>query len=115
MLDTESILKEMYAEAGRAAREFADARFDGRDGGACGFAWITVFPTTKGNTKVGKNERTVLKSMGFRKDWTGKGYQIWDPANWPGQSIDVKEAGAIAAANVLRKYGFNVYVGSRLD
>jgi hypothetical protein len=115
MLDTDAIAKEMFTEASRAAREFADARFDGRDGGACGFAWVEVYPESKGNTKQGKIERAVLKAMGFRQDWTGKAYQVWDPANWPGQSIDCKEAGATAAAEVLRKYGFRAYAGSRLD
>ena len=115
MLDTDAISKEMFAEAAKAAREFADARFDGRDGGACGFSWVEVYPESKGNTKQGKIERSVLKAMGFKQDWTGKAYQVWDPAKWPGQSIDIKEAGATAAANVLRKYGFRAYVSSRLD
>jgi hypothetical protein len=53
--------------------------------------------------------------LGFSKDWTGKSYQFWDPARYGGQNIDIKEAGAIAAANVLKKYGFNAYAGSRLD
>ncbi len=38
----------------------------------CGFAWVTVYPEHKGNTKLGKGERRVLEGMGFRKDWTGK-------------------------------------------
>ena len=115
MLDTDAISKEMFTEAAKAAREYADARYAGKDGGACGFAWVTVFPENKGNTKLGKIERNVLKAMGFRQDWTGKGYEVWDPAKWPGQSIDCKEAGANAAAIVLRKYGFKAYANSRLD
>lgn len=114
-MDTKAIVTEMQTEARDAAREIADRHFDGVDGGACGFAWVEVYPANKGNTKLGKQERAVLKEMGFRPDWTGKAFQLWDPAKWPGQSVDIKEAGAIAAANVLKKHGFRAYAGSRLD
>lgn len=114
MLDTVAIANELHVEAAKAAKELAEKYYNGRDGGACGFAWVTIYPQSKGNTKLGKIERSVLKAMGFRPSYD-KGFQIWDPANWPGQSIDIKEAGAIAAANVLKKYGFNAYAGSRLD
>jgi hypothetical protein len=33
----------------------------------------------------------------------------------PVQNVDTLEAGAEAAAKVLRKYGFEAYSGSRLD
>lgn len=115
MLDTDTILNEMTAAAQAAAQEHADKYHEGRDGGACGFAWVEVYPENKGNTKLGKQERALLKAMGFRVDWTGKTFQKWDPANWPGQSIDCKEAGAYAAASVLKKYGFRAFSGSRLD
>jgi hypothetical protein len=115
MLDTQAIVTEMTLAAQAAAKEFAIQHFGGTDGGACGFAWVTVFPENKGNTKLGKQERALLKSMGFRQDWTGKSYQLWDPANWPGQSVDVKSAGAVAAANVLKKHGFRAYAEDRLD
>ena len=59
----------------------------------CGFAWVTVYPEHKGNTRAGKQERAVLESMGFRKDWTGKAYQLWNPGGHAGQSMDVKEHG----------------------
>jgi hypothetical protein len=115
MLDTQAIVTEMTVAAQTAAKQRADEHYDGRDGGACGFAWVEVYPANKGNTKLGKAERAVLKAMGFRPDWTGKAFQVWDPARWAGQSIDVKEAGAVAAATVLKKYGFKAYAGSRLD
>ena len=57
----------------------------------------------------------ILKQLGFEKDWTGKAYQIWNPSKSHVQNIDIKEAGAIAAAKVLKKYGFEAYAGSRLD
>ena len=115
MIDVDAVRKEFETAAQTAARELADRYYGGRDGGACGFAWVTVYPEYKGNTRQGKTERKILESMGFRKDWTGKGYQVWDPAKWPGQSIDVKSAGAVAAAKVLQKYGFKAYAGDRLD
>lgn len=114
-MNLEQIKAEFTQSAQTASKAFADKHFDGEDGGACGFAWVTVYTQYKGNTKLGKAERQILKSMGFRVDYTGKGFEIWDPAKWPGQSIDVKEAGACAAAEVLKKYGFNAYAGSRLD
>ena len=114
-MDTVALRNEFTLAAETAAREFADSHFGGRDGGACGFAWVTVFPAHKGNTKLGKAERQILKDLGFRQDYTGKAYQLWDPARWAGQSVDVKEAGAVAAATILKKYGFKAYSGSRLD
>jgi len=81
----------------------------------CGFAWVTIHPEHKGNTKLGKLERRVIESMGFRKDWTGKAYQLWNCTGYAGQSMDVKEAGAQAYAEVLRSAGFKAYMGSRAD
>ena len=81
----------------------------------CGFAWVTVYPEHKGNTKLGKAERKILEAMGFRKDWTGKAYELWNPGNYAGQSMDVKEVGAQAYAEVLRTAGFKAYMGSRAD
>ena len=115
MLNTQAVVTEMTIAAQYAAKQRADERYEGRDGGACGFAWVEVYPANKGNTRLGKAERAVLKEMGFRLDWSGKAFQVWDPAKWPGQSIDCKEAGAVAAANVLKKYGFKAYAASRLD
>ena len=81
----------------------------------CGFAWVTVYPEHKGNTRAGKAERKILEAMGFRKDWTGKAYELWNPGNYAGQSMDVKEVGAQAYAEVLRTAGFKAYMGSRAD
>ena len=81
----------------------------------CGFAWVTVYPEHKGNTRAGKAERAILEAMGFRKDWTGKAYELWNPGNYAGQSMDVKEVGAQAYAEVLRTAGFKAYMGSRAD
>ena len=81
----------------------------------CGFGWVQCTPEHKGNTTLGKQERRVLEAMGFKKDWTGKAWQLWNPTGYAGQSMDVKEAGAQAYADVLRTAGFKAYMGSRAD
>ena len=82
--------------------------------GACGFAWVNIYEHNgtkiKGNTKLGK----LLKAVGVRQDYT-RAFQVWGGEWYNGQSIDIKEAGAQAYADVLRKYGFTAYAGSRLD
>ena len=103
------------AAAFRAADTFFQTRMGGRDAGACGFAWVTVYPVHKGNTRDGKAERKILEQLGMRKDWTGKGYELWNPAGYGCQNIDTLEAGADAASQVLKGYGLAAYSGSRLD
>ena len=100
------IVAEAMNEANKAARE-ALAKYGDRD--ACGFAWTNIYGV-KGNTKLGK----MLKAAGVRQDYT-KAFQLWNPAKLPVQSVGILEAGAQAAAEVFRKYGFEAYAGSRLD
>ncbi len=76
---------------------------------ACGFGWVTVFDV-RSNSKVGK----LLANYGFRKAWPA-GLQLWDPAQYPTQSVSVKEAGASALAAELVAVGLTAYAGSRLD
>ena len=75
----------------------------------CGFAWVDI--KVRSNSKLGK----ALQSVGFRKSWQGGILQLWDPAQHRGQSMDCKEAGANAYAEVLRNYGIPAYAGSRAD
>lgn len=98
------------AQASRAARAFAEAHFDGVDGGACGFSWVDVYGV-RSNSKLGK----ALKEVGFSKSYTGS-MQLWNKW-WQGQSVDAGEQGAQAYAEVLREQlGLErVYAGSRLD
>lgn len=112
-MNTVAIVNEMLEQAAEVAE--AKLREIGGDRYACGFAWVTIYPEHKGNTTAGRAERKIIEAMGFRKDYTGKAYEYWNPSKWGGQNVDVKEAGARAAANVLRKYGFKAYAGSRLD
>lgn len=112
-MNTVAVVNEMLEQAAEVAE--AKLREIGGDRYACGYAWVTIYPEHKGNTTAGRAERKVIEAMGFRKDYTGKAYEYWNPSKWGGQNVDVKEAGARAAANVLRKYGFKAYAGSRLD
>ena len=104
-----AIVAEAKAEAFQAADKFFKERLGGRDQYACGFAWTNIYKV-KGNTKLGK----MLKAAGVRQDYT-KAFQIWNPSGMMVQNVDTLEAGAEAAAQVFKKYGFEAYAGSRLD
>lgn len=106
---------EMITKATAATQEFLNRNFGGSDGGLCGFAWVTIEPKYKGNTKLGKQERLVFKALGASADYTGKAYQVWNPGKVPCQSVDAKYAGAVAAATVLKQYGLSAYAAERLD
>ena len=76
----------------------------------CGFAWVDVF-VARTNSKEAKE----LLKIGFKKSWRAKCLNLWSPGGYNGQSMDVKEAGAHAYAEVLTKYGFKAYMGARAD
>jgi hypothetical protein len=76
----------------------------------CGFAWVDVF-VARTNSKEAKE----LLKVGFKKSWRAKCLNLWSPGGYNGQSMDVKEAGAHAYAEVLTKYGFRAYMGARAD
>jgi hypothetical protein len=95
--------------AQKAAQAFSDKYFDGKDGGACGFAWVNVYKV-RSNSKMGK----ALSEVGFRKAYGG-GLQLWNKW-WMGQSVDAAEHGATAYATVMKEeLGLEAYSGSRLD
>jgi len=81
--------------------------------GVCGFAWVSVRPANKGNTRLGKQERALLKDAGFRLNDYEKTFQLW--ISQYNQSIQKKEAYASAFAEVLRETGLKAYSGSRMD
>ena len=114
-MDYTAIMTEAKLEAHKAGQAFLDNYYGGEDRGMCGFAWVTVYPKHKGNTKAGKEERKVLRAMGFELDWTGKSFQMWNPSGLGCQNVDAKHQGAHAAALVFRKYDIAAYAGSRLD
>ena len=104
------IIREAKAAAKAAGMKYYNEQLGGQDRFACGFAWVDIYGV-KGNTKLGK----AMKAAGFSKSYTGA-WQIWNPSELPCQNIDAKEAGAYAAADVFKKYGFEkAYAGSRLD
>jgi len=107
--------QQVQAAAFHAADTFFHTRMNGQDLGACGFAWVTVYPQHKGNTRDGRAERKILERLGMSKDWTGKAWQIWNPSKYAVQNIDTLEAGADAAAQVLKSWGLTAYSGSRMD
>jgi hypothetical protein len=110
-LTTVEQVKAIVAEATQAAYDAA-VKYQTLhgDSACCGFAWVNIHGI-KGNTKLGK----LLKAAGMEQDWT-RAFSIWNPSGLGTQSIDVKEAGAEAAADVFRKYGFEqAYAGSRMD
>tara|TARA_Y100000385_G_scaffold286450_1_gene348476 strand:+ start:624 stop:1028 length:405 start_codon:yes stop_codon:yes gene_type:complete len=113
--DLKTIMQDAKNAASTAAQSFLDdwnASTGGNQYGEpmyCGFAWVNIY-NIKGNTRLGR----AMKAAGYTKDYTGA-YQIYNPAGYGGQSMDVKEAGARAAAQVFTHYGFTAYAGGRAD
>ena len=110
-----NILAEAKQAARIAAQSFLDdwnAKTGGNEYGEpmyCGFASTKIYDV-KGNTKLGK----AFKAAGIEKDYSGA-YSIWNPSEHRGQSMDVKEVGAQACAQVFKNYGFRAYMDSRAD
>tara|TARA_B100000768_G_C11053724_1_gene279458 strand:- start:188 stop:529 length:342 start_codon:yes stop_codon:yes gene_type:complete len=106
-------IKDIVTKAKKAAYEAGGDYFmeklDGKDNYPCGFAWVNIYGV-KGNTKLGRN----MKAAGITQDYT-KAFQIYNPSGINVQNVDVKEAGASAAAKVFESFGFKAYAGSRLD
>ena len=105
-------VKAIVAKAEAAAHAAGSAALAraGRDFGACGFAWSSVY-NVKGSTKLGK----ALVAAGFRKAYGG-GLQFWMPGRQPCQSIDVHEVAADAFTKVIREeLEVECYSGSRMD
>jgi len=75
----------------------------------CGFAWVKIKPATTSFARALKKEG-VVKYVSYNG-----GYDIWNPADYHGQSMDFKEAGARAYAEVLRGYGIRAIPMSRAD
>jgi hypothetical protein len=92
-----------------AASDYLVEKLDGKDNYPCGFAWVNIYGI-KGNTKLGR----AMKQAGVKQDYT-KAFQIYNPSGVSVQNVDVKEAGAEAAAKVFEAFGFKAYAGSRLD
>ena len=107
--DLVRIVEEAQEAAYKAASVFEQEYFPNGGWGACGFAWCNIYGV-KGNTKIGRR----LKLAGVGQSWD-KCFQIWNPSKYPTQNVDTLEAGARAAAEVFKRYGFDAGAGSRLD
>ena len=59
----EQIKDEMKAAAYEASDVWFKEYLDGEDRGCCGFAWVTLWPEHKGNTKLGKAERREFEAL----------------------------------------------------
>ena len=109
-----NIVTEAQGAAAQAAEAFENKYYPNNGWGACGFAWTNLYEHNgvklKGNTKLGR----MLKQAGIEQSWD-RTFQIWNPSKYPTQNVDTLEAGARAAADVFKKYGFTAYAGSRLD
>jgi len=114
-MDIEQIKTDMNAAAATAATAYLAYHYGGRDQGACGFAWVTIYPEHDGRTAKGKAERKAFAQLGAEPHWIKGQYMIWNPAKVGAQNVDCKERGAWAAVKVLREAGINASAGSRLD
>ena len=99
----------IYTEALNAAKAAESAYMEAHgEPMYCGFAWVDI-----SSARIPFVGWCKKNNVG-RKHWQ-KGWCIWNPAGTPTQSMDVKEAGAFAFAEVLRKHGISAYAGSRAD
>ena len=101
---------ESICNTAREAAVQAENDFRARHGepGYCGFAWVHV--SEKASTKLGR----ALKTVGFKPAYGG-GLQLWNPGGSFTQSMDIKETGAQAYADVLKSHGITAYMSSRAD
>ena len=119
-LEQTHTIEDIHTEATQAAKnavaKFLDdwnTKTGGNEYGEpmyCGFAWVDV-RVERTNSKEAK----ALEAVGFRKSYRPKMMTLWDPAEHRGQSMDCKEVGAQAYAEVLRAHGYKAYMGSRAD
>jgi hypothetical protein len=119
-----NVLVAIIAEAKQAAVAAAQAYVDnwksltgGNQYGEpmyCGFAHTSIKQFNgkeiDGRTKIGR----MFKAAGVEQGHTGR-FELHNPANWNGQSMEVKKAGAKAAAQVFESHGFTANASARGD
>lgn len=110
----ENIIDEAKQAANVAAKDYFNKELGGKDQYACGFAWVAIYKhdgkQIKGNTKIGR----LLKECGVTQNYE-RVFHIWNPSGMGVQNVDTLYAGAKAAAEVFKKYGFDAHGASRLD
>jgi hypothetical protein len=96
----------------RAAAINAEQSFIAKHGemAYCGFAWVDVQVE-----RTNSAEAKALLAVGFKKSYRPKTLSLWTCGGYNGQSMDVKEAGAMAYVLVLAKHGYTAFMGSRAD
>ena len=107
----EAIITQAKQAAAAAAQAYVDkwtAETGGNQYGEpmyCGFAWTTIKQFNgkeiDGRTKIGR----MFKAAGVEQGYAGR-FELHNPGNWNGQSVEVKAAGARAAAQVFESHGF---------
>jgi len=104
-VDYKAIYEQALASAKKAEQEYFEKY---GEPWYCGFAWVD-FPSAR-TPFVNWCKKNNVGS----KHWN-KGWQIWNPANNGTQSMDIKEAGARAFAEVLNSHGIDCHMSSRAD
>ena len=104
-------IKKLVQDGVNAAKE-AEAEFIEKHDELffCGFAWVEVV-VTRTNSQIAKE----LLNNGFTKSYKPKTLSMWNPGGSNTQSMDVKEQGAYAMAEVLKLGGLRAYACSRAD
>ena len=105
------MISQIVQNAQQAAIQ-AESEYLAKNGepGYCGFGWVEVY-VERTNSKQAKE----LLAAGFKKSYKPKCLSLWSPGAYHGQSMDIKEAGAHAFAEVLQKAGLKAYACSRAD
>ena len=106
--DVAQIVAAAQSAAEQASEQYLRDVLEGSDNFPCGFAWVEL-DDVRGNTRVGR----AFKALGFTK--IGKSLHWQNPGRLRVQNVDAKYAGAAAAVNVLRGYGFDACAADRLD
>lgn len=99
----------IYTQALNAAKAAEQAYFEKYGEPAyCGFAWV-LFPSARTPFVTWCKKNNVGS-----KHWQ-KGWNIWNPTGNCTQSMDIKEIGAQAFAEVMNAHGIQCHMGSRAD
>ncbi len=101
----DNIIDEAFNAAKEAEKQFREAH---GEPWYCGFAWVNITP---GNCKMAN--RLKKRNMAS-KSYSG-GIDVWNPGGSFTQSMEIKEEGARAFAEVMRKYGIKASAQSRAD
>jgi hypothetical protein len=102
-------LRDVINNAQAAASSAQDIALSQRGEGAyCGFAWVEI---PDGRSPLVKQ----MKAMGVGDKHWKKGWQVWSPGKYHGQSMDIHEVGARAYAKALRDCGYDAHAASRPD